>query len=201
MTRTADLEAPPSPNGKEIFTPRDRAAWRAWLDTNHARPNGLWIVYRKQSSALLGPDYDDLVEEALCFGWIDSQLRRVDADRAMQWFSPRRRGGPWAATNKARIARLAEAGLITDAGWAAIDAGKASGLWALTAEIDALIVPPDLEAALEATPAARDGYLALPDSTKRQHLWWIQSAKQTQTRAGRIATLIDLLTGDTPPTP
>ncbi|NIR42060.1 MAG: hypothetical protein GWN07_40265, partial [Actinobacteria bacterium] len=88
MTRTADLDAPESPNGKEVFTPPTRAGWRQWLASNQGRRDGVWVVYRKTSSSLAGPSYDDLVEEALCFGWIDSQARRVDADRVMLWFSP-----------------------------------------------------------------------------------------------------------------
>lgn len=194
MTSITDLGVPSSPNGKEVFTPPSRAAWRSWLATNNGREHGLWIVYRKKSSALLGPDYDDLVEEALCFGWIDSQLRRIDEDRLMQWFSPRRPGGIWSALNKARVARLAGEELIAEPGWRAIEKAKADGSWSQTDDVDALILPPDLEAALDATPGARAGYLALSDSAKRQYLWWIHSAKRNQTRADRIGQTIESLT-------
>ncbi len=190
MTRTADLDAPESPNGKEVFTPPTRAGWRQWLASNQGRRDGVWVVYRKTSSSLAGPSYDDLVEEALCFGWIDSQARRVDADRVMLWFSPRRPGGMWAASNKARIERLVRDGLMAEPGRAVIDRAKADGSWARSDDIEALIVPADLAAALDADPEAKAGYEALSDSTKKQYLWWIASAKRPATRAGRIAETI-----------
>ena len=188
----AGLPAPRSPNGKEVLVPPSRDAWRSWLAAAD-RQEGLWVVYRKKRSALVGPVYDDLVEEALCFGWIDSQVRRVDGDRVMQWFSPRRPGGIWSAVNKERIARLEDAGLMAPPGRTAIEKAQADGSWSQTDEVDAMIVPPDLAEALAAAPTANARYLALPDSTKRQHLWWIHSAKRPSTRQHRIASLIGLL--------
>lgn len=185
MTRTADLETPPSPNGKEVVVPATRAAWREWLAAHPDRHEGTWVVYRKKSSDLDGPDYDDLVEESLCFGWIDSQNRRVDEDRSIQWFSPRRKGGIWSASNKERIQRLERAGLMTDGGRAVIDQAKADGSWSQLDDVEALIVPPDLAAALESA-GATEAYEALADSAKQQALWWITSAKREVTRATRI---------------
>lgn len=199
MVRTADLDEPSSPNGKEVFTPPSRPDWRSWLASNHERQEGLWIVYRKKSSSLDGPVYDDLVEEALCFGWIDSQSRRVSDDRVMQWFSPRRKGGLWSASNKGRIERLIRDGLMTEVGRATIDQAKADGSWSQTDEVDALIVPPDLEGALDAAPQAKAAYEALIDSAKKQYLWWIQTAKRPGTRANRIEeTIRRLSSGEFP---
>ena len=193
MTATSDLEDPPSPNDAEVLTPPTRQAWRRWLETNGHRTNGLWLVYRKKSSSLVGPVYDDLVEEALCFGWIDSQSRRVDDDRTMQWFSPRRRGGIWSAPNKARIERLERDGLMAGPGRDAIARAQADGSWSQTDGVDALVVPPDLESAFDAAPRARAAYLLMPDSAKRQLLWAIYSAKRPQTRADRVARTIAVL--------
>lgn len=190
MTRTADLDDPPSPNDKDVLTPTTRADWRRWLASNPDRQAGLWIVYRKKSSSLDGPVYDDLVEEALCFGWIDSQSRRVDSDRVMQWFSPRRKGGLWSALNKERIERLVSEGLMTDVGQATIDEAKADGSWSQTDDVDALIVPSDLEAAFDDAPEAKAAYQALIESAKKQYLWWIHSAKRPATRANRIEETI-----------
>jgi uncharacterized protein YdeI (YjbR/CyaY-like superfamily) len=190
MTRTADLPDPPSPNGKEVLTPAKRDDWRHWLAANHHRPEGLWVVYRKKSSSLEGPDYDDLVEEALCFGWIDSVSRRADDDRSIQWFSPRRPGGLWSALNKKRIEALMGAGLMTEAGQAAIDRAVADGSWSQTDEVDALIIPPDLQTAFDAAPEARSRYDSLGDSAKKQYLWWVHSAKRASTRASRIEETI-----------
>ncbi|NNC41536.1 MAG: hypothetical protein HKN95_12715 [Acidimicrobiia bacterium] len=198
MTRTADLDEPASPNGKEVLVPRSRATWRTWLTSNPDRQEGLWIVYRKKSSNLEGPVYTDLVEEALCFGWIDSQSRRVDDDRVMQWFSPRRRGGLWSALNKQRIEELTGAGLMAERGQTTIDEAKADGSWSQTDEVDALVVPADLQTALDAAPKARAAYATLADSAKRQYLYWIHSAKRPTTRSKRIEETIRRLAPDEP---
>lgn len=184
------MASPVSPNGKEVLTPASRADWRSWLTANSEREEGLWVVHRKKSSRLEGPLYEDLLEEALCFGWIDSQAYRVDEDRKIQWFSPRRRGGLWSAANRARIARLHAAGMMTPVGQATIDQAKADGSWFQTDEVDALIVPQDLETAFAAVPAARAAYEGLSESAKKQHLWAVYSAKRPETRAKRVAEVI-----------
>lgn len=189
MTRIADLDPPASPNGRDVLVPANRAAWRQWLAADPERSEGIWVVYRKKSSTLDGPDYDDLVEEALCFGWIDSQYRRVDDDRGVQWFSPRRKGGLWSATNKRRVQRMEEAGLMTEAGRAVIEAARADGSWSQTDDVDAMVVPADLQAALDSA-AARSAFDALADSSKQQLLWWVTSAKREATRAARIAEVV-----------
>jgi uncharacterized protein YdeI (YjbR/CyaY-like superfamily) len=150
-------------------------------------------VHRKKSSDLEGPMYDDLVEEALCFGWIDSVTHRVDDDRMLQWFSPRRPGGLWSALNKERIDRLEREGLMAEPGRAAIERAKADGSWSQTDEVDALVVPADLAAAFEAAPAAKVNYDGLADSAKRQLLWSVYSVKRPETRARKIAELIRTL--------
>jgi uncharacterized protein YdeI (YjbR/CyaY-like superfamily) len=190
VTRTSDLAPPASPNGKEVLTPSNRGEWRSWLTSNSDRKDGLWIVHRKKSSNLEGPLYEELLEEALCFGWIDSQSRRVDEDRKIQWFSPRRPGGLWSAPNKSRIAKLQEDGLMTEVGQATIDQAKADGSWFQTDEVDALIIPADLEAALAVSPRARIAYEGLIESAKKQHLWAVYSAKRPETRAKRVADII-----------
>jgi uncharacterized protein YdeI (YjbR/CyaY-like superfamily) len=190
MTRTADLPDPSSPNGKDVLTPASRADWRSWLASNIERQEGLWVVFRKKSSSLEGPDYDDLVEEVLCFGWIDSVARRVDEDRTIQWFSPRRRGGLWSALNKERIEYLERAGLMTEAGKAVIEEAKADGSWFQTDEVDSLIIPSDLQAALNDAPRAKAQYDLLRDSAKKEYLWWIHTAKRPETRLARVEETI-----------
>ena len=190
MTRITDLAGPDSPNGKEVAIPATRAEWRKWLASNWDRNEGVWVVHRKKSSDLGGPLYDDLVEEALCFGWIDSVSRRVDDDRKIQWFSPRRPGGLWSALNKERIERLQRDGLMTEVGQAVIDRARADGSWSQLDEVDALVLPSDLEAAFDAAPEARAAYEQIPDSAKKQHLWSVYSAKRPETRAKRITEVI-----------
>ncbi|MGH8915417.1 MAG: YdeI/OmpD-associated family protein [Acidimicrobiia bacterium] len=190
VTQITELVDPESPNGKEVLTPASRAEWRDWLASNSERREGLWVVYRKKTSAFEGPLYGDLVEEALCYGWIDSVTRRVDDDRRIQWFSPRRSGGLWSPLNKERIERLHGQGLMTEVGQAVIDRAKADGSWSQGDEVAALIIAPDLEAVFDVAPEARAAYAALPDSVKKQHLWSVYSAKRPETRAKRIADLI-----------
>lgn len=190
VTATVELASPSSPDGKEVITPATRSEWRLWLDANQRRDDGLWIVFRKKSSDLIGPDYEDLVEEALCFGWIDSKARRVDDHRIIQWFSPRRKGGMWSASNKARVERLSRQGLITTAGLAVIEEAKADGSWFESDNVEMLLLPDDLGAALASAPEAEAAYQGLTDSAKKQYLWWIASAKRPETRSARIAEAI-----------
>jgi uncharacterized protein YdeI (YjbR/CyaY-like superfamily) len=196
MTSITDHIPPGSPNGKQVVIPASRDDWRAWLSANGGREEGLWVVYRKRSADIAGPVYEDLVEEALCFGWIDSVTRRVDDLRVIQWFSPRRPGGIWSALNKERIARLQEQGLMTIAGQTAIDRSKADGSWSQTDQVDALIVPDDLQAALDAAPGAREAFDALKPSAKKQHLWAVHSAKRPETRSRRIIEVVRALSSD-----
>lgn len=189
MTRTSALPEPPSPNGREVLVPRSRSAWRHWLAEHRERTDGVWVVYRKKSSRLDGPDYDDLLDEALCHGWIDSRGGRLDDDRMIQWFSPRRRGGLWSARNKRRIETLVRTGLMAPAGQAAIDRAIADGSWAQADEVEALVVPADLSTALSAA-GATEAYEHLSESTRRQYLWWIHSARRPATRAARIAETV-----------
>jgi len=189
MSRTSDLPAPPSPNGREVLVPPSRSAWRRWLAEHPDRTEGVWVVYRKKSSRLDGPGYDDLLDESLCHGWIDSRGGRLDDDRMIQWFSPRRPGGLWSARNKRRIETLVRAGLMAPAGQAVIDRSIADGSWAQADEVEALVVPADLAAAL-ADAEATTAYDALADSAKRQYLWWIHSAKRPSTRADRITETV-----------
>jgi uncharacterized protein YdeI (YjbR/CyaY-like superfamily) len=196
VKRITDHFAPESPNGKAVLTPGSRAEWRAWLSSNSARKEGLWVVYRKKSADMEGPLYADLVEEALCFGWIDSVTRRVDGERMIQWFSPRRPGGLWSALNKSRIERLQRDGLMTQVGQDVIDRSKADGSWSQTDQVDALIIPDDLDAAFAAAPEARSAYERLSESDRKQHLWSVYSAKRPETRSKRITELVRILTDE-----
>ncbi len=164
----------------------DRAQWRAWLAANHATSPGAWAVFRKKSSALPGPTYEDLVEEALCFGWVDSTAGRIDEDHTRLYFAPRRRGGTWAATNKARVERLLAAGLMTEAGIAAIEQARADGSWTLLDEIDAGGVPADLLSSFDRYPGSHGRFDAFPPGVRRQLLFWVQDAKRPATRERRI---------------
>ncbi len=189
VPRITDLATPPSPNGKDVLVPATRADWRTWLDAHPERSEGVWVVYRQGKSAVEGPGYMELVEESLCFGWIDSIEKRVDADRLIQWFSPRRPGAIWSALTKERIARLEHEGLMTDRGIAVIEAAKRDGSWAQYEPVEALIIPDDLAAALTSAGVA-SAFDGLSVSARKGHLWSVYSAKRPETRANRITTIV-----------
>jgi len=176
----------------ELVEPHDRAEWRAWLEAHHATSRGIWLAIGKKGNTRTALTYDDAVEEALCFGWIDSVVNRLDEHRFKQLLTPRKPGGTWARSNKERVERLMAQGLMTPAGLAAIESAKAYGTWTLLDEIEALTVPDDLEIALDANPTARGYFEAFPDSAKRLSLWWIRSAKRPETRAKRVAETVRL---------
>ena len=164
-----------------------RAEWRGWLSANHASAPGAWLVSWKQATGKPSVGYAESVEEALCFGWIDSLNRTVDHERTQQLFTPRRPGSRWSRSNKERVERLLADGQIEPAGLAAIEAAKASGAWTELDDVENLVVPDDLAAAFEAHPGAADRWEAFPPSARRLILRWILDAKRPETRAKRIA--------------
>lgn len=165
-----------------------RAEWRAWLEANHATAGSCWLVTWRRGSGHPVLAYDDAIEEALCFGWVDSTAGRVDEHRGKLYYAPRKPGSGWAATNKARVASLEAQGLLAPAGIAVIERAKADGSWTLFDDVERLIVPDDLAVALAANPPAGERFAAFPPSARKMILGWIVSAKRPATRAARIAT-------------
>jgi uncharacterized protein YdeI (YjbR/CyaY-like superfamily)/molybdopterin converting factor small subunit len=180
-----------APDGRPRVHPESRAAWRDWLEANHARPQGVWLVAWKKRTGRPRLSYEDVIEEALCFGWVDSKAGRLDDDREMIWMSPRRKGGTWARTNKERVERLEREGLMTDAGRRVIETAKADGSWTLLDSVDAMLVPDDLTAALAERPGAREHWDGFPPSARRMLLWWVVSAKRPETRARRVKEIAE----------
>jgi uncharacterized protein YdeI (YjbR/CyaY-like superfamily) len=181
-----------------LLEPQDRAELRAWLEANHATSSGVRLAIGKKGNTVTALTYDEAVEEGLCFGWIDSTARRLDADRYTVLFTPRRRGSVWARSNKERVERLTAAGLMTPAGVAAVESAKADGSWDLLTDVDDLVVPPELAAAL-VSEGASARFDALPVSAKRIALYWIASAKRQETRARRIAETAAAAAAGRPP--
>ena len=169
----------------------DLPAWRAWLVEHHATSPGIWLVTWKKGSGHPTLPWADLVDEALCFGWIDSRPRVVDDQRSARLLTPRKPTSAWSARNKARVEALTAAGRMQPAGLAAVDAAKASGRWNALDEVETLVEPPDLAAALDAVAAARANFDGFPRSARRAILEWIATAKAPATRAARIARTVD----------
>lgn len=163
-----------------------RGEWRAWLEQNHENDDGIWLVTFKKHCGDKYVSYDDIVEEAVCFGWIDSRPRKLDADRTMLWLSPRKAGSGWSKLNKERVEKMTAAGRMTPAGLEKIEAAKQDGSWRALDAIEALEVPPDLKAAFASYPSARQNFEAFPRSVKRGILEWIANATRPTTRTKRI---------------
>jgi len=169
----------------------DRATWRAWLEANHATARGAWLVTWRPRTGRAYLDYDAAVEEALCFGWVDSTGGSFDDDRGKLYFAPRKPRSGWAATNKARIERLIADGRMAPAGLAAIERAKANGSWELLDSVERLEVPDDLAAALESHRAAASNFAAFPPSARKMLLGWVALARRPETRASRITQVAE----------
>lgn len=166
--------------------PMSRAEWRQWLAQNHTQTKGIWLISYKKATGKPRVEYGEAVEEALCFGWIDSKANKLDDERSMLWIAPRKPGTGWSRLNKERVTRLIEAGLMTAPGLAKVEAAQRDGSWNALDAVEALEIPPDLAQALAATPAAQAYFEAFPRSVKRGILEWIANAKRPETRAKRV---------------
>ena len=181
------------PTGKfdfPIFHAESRSAWRAWLAAHHDDQRGVWLCSWRSSHG--GPvcPYPDAVEEAICFGWIDSTVGILDDDRAMQLMTPRKPKSSWTRLNRQRFADMEAAGLMTDAGRRTAEVARANGYWTLYDTVEDLIEPAALAAALDADPSARAAWDAWPPSVRKQALWSIVSAARPETVTARIAKLV-----------
>lgn len=174
----------------EMVEATDAAAWRAWLDANHRTSKGAWLVRARPGSGLVFVEYEDAILQALCFGWIDGPVRSFDEQRGGLWFAPRRASSGWAATNKARVARLEAEGLLTEAGIRAIEVARQNGSWTVLDNAEALREPDDLAAAIDAVPAARTAWDAFPPSSRKLGISSVDMARRPDTRAARIAKLV-----------
>ena len=170
----------------EDFHPLSRREWREWLAENHDKLGGVWFIYYKKASGQPRLTYDEAVEEALCFGWIDSVPRKFDEERSKLLFTPRKPKSVWSRLNKERIEKLIADASMTEIGLAKIEAAKKDGSWNALDASDNLEMPPDLAKAFAANEKARANFEAFTDSIKRSILSWIFAAKRAETRAARI---------------
>ena len=168
------------------FHPKSCAEWRKWLEDNHTRADGIWLVSYKKATGKPRFDFDEAVEEALCFGWIDSKGGKVDEERSKVWFTQRKQGTGWSKINKERIEKLIESGRMSAPGLAKVEAAKKDGSWNALDAVEALEIPSDLKKAFSKNSTAFQYFEAFPRSAKRAILVWISSAKKPETRAQRI---------------
>jgi uncharacterized protein YdeI (YjbR/CyaY-like superfamily) len=170
------------------------SAWRSWLEEHHASAPGLWLRIAKKASALRSVTYDEALDEALCWGWIDGQARSYDADSYLQRFTPRGRRSVWSRRNREHVARLVASGAMRPPGLAAVEAAQADGRWERAYDSPAnAVVPEDLRAALDAAPAAATFFATLTGSNRYAILHRVQTAVRPETRARRIAKFVAML--------
>ena len=172
--------------------PASRAEWRQWLADHHASAPGVWLVYFKKETGHPSVTYPEAVEEALCFGWIDSHPRKLDDDRTQLLFTPRKPKSGWSKVNKERLERLEAAEQLMPAGLAAIARARQNGAWESLDAAEAGTVPEDLADALAADEAAKANFAAFSPSARKMILTWVLGAKQPETRARRVAETVRL---------
>lgn len=181
-------------NEIEIFYPTNKAAWRAWLQENHNLKQSVWLVQYKKLSEIPSISWAEAVEEALCFGWIDSKKIAIDANQTHQFFSKRKAKSTWSKINKNIVQKLIKEGLMSKAGLECIKIAKANGSWSILDEVEELIIPKDLKFALENNLGAADFFDSLSKSIKKMMLQWIVLAKRPETRQNRIDEIARLAT-------
>ncbi|MBC6611169.1 YdeI/OmpD-associated family protein [Hymenobacter sp. BT507] len=176
-----------------VFRPSSRQHWREWLQTHHAEQQGVWLVYSKKKSAIPSLTWSEAVDEALCFGWIDSKAEPIDEHTYRQFFCPRKPKSGWSKVNKEKLERLLAADLLAPAGLASIERAKQNGSWTLLDAAEALQIPPDLAEALQQRPGAEAHFASLSRTEKRNMLYRLVLAKRPETRQKRISEIAELM--------
>ena len=171
---------------------RDQEAWRRWLAANHDKASEVWLAYYKKGTGKKSITYEEALDEALCYGWIDTTVRALDLERYMQRWTPRKPGSCWSASNKKRLVRLSAEGRMCEAGLVKVRQAKRDGSWRTLDAIDRdMKTPAELLVALAARPGARERFDALSASQRKLWGWWIQSAKRLETKTLRIEAAVE----------
>lgn len=178
-------------DGVPTFYAKDQAAWRNWLAANHATTKSVWLIIYKKESGTPSVYYSEAVDEALCFGWIDSKPNKRDDESFFQFFSKRNPKSNWSRVNKEKIDRLIAEGRMAPAGLAMVEHARQTGTWTALDDVENLIIPEDMKAAFNANPTAWQYFDDFPRSVKRGILEWIFNAKRPETRARRIQETVE----------
>lgn len=176
----------------ETFCPTSQTDWREWLNKNHNSKQSVWLVCYKKKSDKPTIAWTDAVDEALCFGWIDSKRISIDEEKFMQFFSRRKPNGTWSKVNKEKIKQLIENGVMTKAGFEIIELAKQNGNWTILDEVEELKIPNDLAEEFKNNKGSEDFFLGLSKSVKKAILQWLVLAKQAETRRKRITEIAEL---------
>ena len=171
---------------------KDRKAWRRWLEKNHASQKSVWLLLYKKNTGIPSVYYPEAVDEALCFGWIDSKANTKDAESYYQYFAKRNPNSKWSKVNKEKVVLLEQQGLMTDAGRAMIELAKEKGTWNALDDVEQIIIPDDLQKLFTKNKKAKQHWETFSRSVKRSILEWISNAKRTETRTKRIQETVTL---------
>ena len=178
-------------DGVNTFYPDTKKAWRDWLEKNHETEQSVWVIFYKKGSDTPSISWSDSVDEALCFGWIDSTAKKRDEESYYRYFSQRNSKSIWSKINKEKIEKLIKTDMMTPAGLEMVRIAKENGSWDTLNEVDDLVVPDDLQEAFDDNPTAFEHWEAFPPSSKKIILYWIMSAKREATRSKRIKETVD----------
>ncbi len=175
----------------EKFYPKSKAEWRKWLSQNHQSTQAVWLIYFKMSSNTPSITWSEAVDEALCFGWIDSTKKTIDDKSYMQYFSKRKSNSTWSAVNKAKVDQLIQQKQMTKAGLESIERAKQNGTWSLMDHVEQLLIPEDLSNSLNKQKQNMEFFQSQSKSTQKILLYWVASAKRAETRAKRISSIVE----------
>ncbi|KPM47667.1 YdeI/OmpD-associated family protein [Jiulongibacter sediminis] len=170
----------------KTFNPENKAHWREWLEENHVKEDSVWLEFFRKGSPNYNLSWSDAVDEALCFGWIDSTKRKVDDEKYIQYFCKRKPKSNWSRVNKEKVKMLTEQGLMQEAGHVSIKIAKENGSWSFLDAVEALIIPAELKEELDKHERAATFFDNLSKSDKKILLYWVISAKTEKTRQKRI---------------
>jgi uncharacterized protein YdeI (YjbR/CyaY-like superfamily) len=179
-------------NGIKTLYAKTQKEWRYWLEKNHQSEKSVWLIFYKKGSGIQSTNYAEALEEALCFGWIDSKANKRDDKSYFQYFAKRKPKSNWSKVNKEKVAKLIEKGLMTPAGLESIEIAKRNGSWSALDEVEELIIPPDLKMLFDKNIAAFANWQMFSRSVKRAALERILNAKRQETRQKRIAETVEL---------
>ncbi len=175
----------------ETYCPKSRTDWRQWLEENHQSKQYVWLVYYTKKSNIPSLSWTEAVDEALCFGWIDSTKKTIDDFSFMQYFCKRKPNSNWSKINKEKVKQLIDNGQMTKAGYESIETAKQNESWIILDEIEELIIPNDLEKAFTKHKGSKDYFLSLSKSARKIILGWIVLAKRQETRQKRIDEVVE----------
>lgn len=174
----------------ETFYPKSRKDWRKWLIKNHLSKPSIWLIFYKASTNKPSLSWSEAVDEALCFGWIDSTKKSIDQERYMQYFCRRKPKSTWSKINKDKVVHLIKDDLMTEAGYHSIAVAKENGSWTILDQVEALEMPEDLKKLMKKHKGSLEYYETLNRSLKKGLLYWVVSAKRPETREKRIREIV-----------